>query len=91
MKNIDEYTCSFKVRDIIVPSKIFLAPINTGFGKFGNPTPDLIRFHSARSGKGIGISYVGNVAIDSDSVTNDNTLFFAKSFGEWRKLVEEIW
>jgi 2,4-dienoyl-CoA reductase-like NADH-dependent reductase (Old Yellow Enzyme family) len=30
------------------------------------------------------------VAIDSDSVTNDNTLFFTKSFGEWRKLVEEI-
>lgn len=90
MKNISEYTSSFKVRDIIFPSKIFLAPINTGFGKFGNPTSDLIRFHSARSGKGIGISYIGNVAIDPDSVTNSNTLFFTKSFGEWKKLVEEI-
>jgi len=90
MKNINEYTSSFKVRDIIVPSKIFLAPINTGFGEFGNPTSNLIMFHSVRSGKGIGISYVGNVAIDLAFVTNNNTLFFAKSFGEWRKLVKEI-
>jgi 2,4-dienoyl-CoA reductase-like NADH-dependent reductase (Old Yellow Enzyme family) len=91
MKSNKEYTSSFKVQDMIVPSRIFLAPINTGFGKDGNPTSNLILFHTARSGKGIGISYVGNVAIDSAFVTNENTLFFTKNLDQWKKLTEKIY
>jgi 2,4-dienoyl-CoA reductase-like NADH-dependent reductase (Old Yellow Enzyme family) len=90
MNNINDGMSCFKIRDINVPSRFFLAPINTGFARNGEPTPDLIRFHSARSGRGIGISYVGNVAIDSESVTNSNTLFFGKNVDTWVRLVEAI-
>lgn len=90
MSNNSEFMLSFALRDVKVSTRFFLAPINTGFAKNGEPTPDLIRFHSARSGRGIGISYVGNVAIDSESVTNANTLFFGKNFGPWVRLVEAI-
>ncbi len=90
MKSNKKYTASFRVKDIVIPSRIFLAPINTGFGKDGNPTSNLILFHTARSGKGIGISYVGNVAVDPAFVTNNNTLFFTKNLDQWKKLTEEI-
>lgn len=91
MKSNKEYTSSFRMQDMIVPSRIFLAPINTGFGENGNPTSNLILFHSARSGKGIGISYVGNVAVDSAFVTNNNTLFFTKDLDQWKRLTDEIY
>lgn len=90
MNSTNNSVSCFKIRGIKVPSRFFLAPINTGFARKGEPTPDLIRFHATRSGRGIGISYVGNVAIDSDSVTNNNTLFFGKNVDAWARLVEAI-
>ncbi len=91
MKNSNNYTSPFEVRGMVIPSKIFLAPINTGFGRLGEPTSDLLTFHALRSGKGIGISYVGNVAIDPAFVTNDNTLFFTEGLNEWKKLAGKIY
>lgn len=57
-----------------IPSRVLLAPINTGFAERGRPTDDLLRFHEARSGPGIGISMVGNVAVSDSAATNSGTL-----------------
>lgn len=65
---------TFSIRGHRIPSKYFLAPINTGYAERGNPTKRLMTFHGARSGKSIGISFVGTTAISRDSVPNGNTL-----------------
>ena len=64
-----------KLRSYDNVSKYFLAPINIGCAINGNPTSKLIKFHDQRSGSFIGISYVGNVSIDKNYVTNSGTLF----------------
>jgi 2,4-dienoyl-CoA reductase-like NADH-dependent reductase (Old Yellow Enzyme family) len=64
----------FHISGHAVSSRIVLAPINTGFAIFGHPTPRLLRFHENRSGFGIGICMVGNVALSRGSVTNAGTL-----------------
>jgi 2,4-dienoyl-CoA reductase-like NADH-dependent reductase (Old Yellow Enzyme family) len=82
---------SYDIKGIKIPSRFFLAPINTGFAREGSPTEELIKFHSERSGKNIGISYVGNVAIGKEFVTNDRTLYFSNSdSGSWKELTQEI-
>jgi 2,4-dienoyl-CoA reductase-like NADH-dependent reductase (Old Yellow Enzyme family) len=65
---------SIIIRDHRIPSRCFLAPINTGYAEGGNPTKRLMNFHSIRSGKGIGISFVGTTAIFKDGVPNGKTL-----------------
>jgi 2,4-dienoyl-CoA reductase-like NADH-dependent reductase (Old Yellow Enzyme family) len=62
------------IRGHRIPSRCFLAPINTGYAEKGNPSRLLINFHSARSGKDIGISFLGTTAISRDTVPNENTL-----------------
>lgn len=62
------------IREHKIPSRCFLAPINTGYAERGNPTTRLINFHRTRSGEGIGISFVGTTAISRDTVTNENSL-----------------
>lgn len=62
------------IRKHRIPSRCFLAPINTGYAEKGNPTKRLINFYSTRSGKGIGISFIGATAISRDTVPNRNTL-----------------
>jgi len=71
-----------------IPSKFFFAPINTGYSENGLPNSRLFDFHKKRSGKSIGISYIGNVAVDKKYITNENTLYLNKNynFGKWRKL-----
>lgn len=78
------------LRDIAVSSPYFLAPINTGFGEGDQPDERLIRFHAERSGKGIGISYVGNVAIGETFRSNHRTLLFGSSLDRWRQLANVI-
>lgn len=56
-----------------LPSRILLAPINTGFARLGVPTTALLRFHAERSGPEIGISMLGNVAINETAITNPGT------------------
>lgn len=56
-----------------LPSRVVLAPINTAFTISGRPSYRLVRFHSQRSGTAIGISMVGNVAIETSNRTNDRT------------------
>jgi len=73
-----------------VPSRYFLAPINTGFAVRGAPTDRLVAFHRNRSGHGIGISYVGNVAVGTQYATNERTLVFSEERVEWERLVRTI-
>lgn len=79
------------VNNSLIPSRIFFAPINTGFSYNNHLDEKLFHFHSLRSGNKIGISYVGNVAISDDSRTNINTLTINKeNKGEWSLLAETI-
>ena len=69
-----------------IPSRLVLAPINTGFARDGIPTLALNRFQVARSGPAIGISFIGNVAVASDGRTNAGTAVLsnesADAFGQ---------
>lgn len=80
---------SYSVRGLHVPTRFFLAPINTGFFIEGLPTEGLRQFHLERSGRSIGISYVGNVAIHSEYV-NSATTAYMSSHDSWGRLAETI-
>jgi 2,4-dienoyl-CoA reductase-like NADH-dependent reductase (Old Yellow Enzyme family) len=57
---------------------LVFAPINTGFAQIdGKPTARLRRFHEARSGDAIGVSMLGNVAIERAFETNSHTAVLA--------------
>ena len=71
-------------------SRFFFAPINTGFNNGNTPSNRLIKFHKERSGKGIGVSYVGNVAIDTGFKTNENTLTIMSNQTKWHELASVI-
>ncbi len=81
---------TFFIRNLQVPSRFFLAPINTGFSKNGVPNQRLIKFHKDRSGRGIGISYVGNVAIGEEFVSNNKTIIIQKKSFLFKKLASVI-
>lgn len=81
---------SIKINDIEVPSKIFLAPINTGFCFEGNPTERLLDFHKRRANDSIGISYVGNIATSKEVTTNAGTGYFNDSLESWKELASII-
>ncbi len=81
---------SINIKEIELNSKFFFAPINTGLAYNGSPTDDLIKFHSLRSNEYTGINYVGNVAIDIETVTNAKTLFINSSMDNYSVLAYEI-
>ena len=62
----DALSTSYHIRNVHIPSRFFLAPINTGFCRDGVPKSGLRSFHAQRSGRRIGVSYVGNVAVHPD-------------------------
>ena len=82
--------CSFKIKNIEVKSKFFFAPINTGLASNGNPTEDLLRFHGLLANEYTDINYVGNVAIDMETVTNNNTLFINPTMKNYSELAATI-
>lgn len=91
MSNIDNAKeINYSVNGIGIPSRFFFAPINTGYSKEGVPIKEFIEFYQERSGKGIGISYVGNVSIGQEYVTNDNTAYFKDQLEEWAVLSQII-
>lgn len=77
-------------REILLPSRFFLAPINTGFVSEGRPNQHFFDFHQQRSGRGLGITYVGNVSIGREWVTNPNTAVISNNLNDWEKLVSII-
>lgn len=56
-----------------MPSRLFLAPINTGFALDGKPTAALLRFHADRASPSVGVNMVGNVATRLVMATNPTT------------------
>ena len=81
---------NISIRGISICSPFFLAPINTGFGIDAVPDARLIRFHAERSGRDIGISYVGNVAIGAEYISNKQTLVLGSITNPWRELASVI-
>lgn len=81
---------SINIKGIELKSKFFFAPINTGLASNGNPTEELLRFHSLRSNKFTGINYVGNVAIGAEKTTNKGTLYINSSMQNYSELAAEI-
>jgi len=78
-------------RHVIIPSRFFFAPVNTGLAFDGLINDRFINFHNLRSGHRIGITYVGNVAIGRDWTTNKNTPTISfNNINEWRKVVAKI-
>lgn len=73
VSGLDVFT-PIRIGPHVAPSRIFLAPINTGYGVMGRPSPSLIKFHLDRSNPSIGVSMVGNVAVMSSGATNGGTL-----------------
>lgn len=63
----------YKYNKIAIPSKFFLAPINTGLAPNGKPNKKFFEFYRKRSGNDIGITYIGNVAVGKEWRTNFNT------------------
>lgn len=80
---------SYEIRHVHIPSRFFLAPINTGFCIDGVPKEGLRLFHSQRSGKHIGISYVGNVAIHPEWALSASTGDFRQPFA-WKAIADAI-
>jgi 2,4-dienoyl-CoA reductase-like NADH-dependent reductase (Old Yellow Enzyme family) len=64
----------FAVRNVVIPSRIFLAPINTGFGWDNAPGQRLASFHRRRASSAVGLSYVGNVLVHRDLAPDGRTL-----------------
>src|SRR5579862_2226080 len=62
------------VRGVVIPSRVFLAPINTGFGLSNSPSDKLASFHVRRSSSAVGLSYVGNVLVQRTLVPDDRML-----------------
>lgn len=77
---------------VTLPTRVVLAPINTGFTKANLPDDRLIAFHDARSGNAIGASILGNVAVAPHYVTNANTacLFAKEQLSPYRAVVDVI-
>lgn len=79
-----------KIKKLNIKTKIFLAPINTGYCIDGNPCKKFVEFHKTISGNNIGITYVGNVAIGKEYTTNNRTAYFNDNETVWREVVKEI-
>ena len=78
-------------KEITIPSRYFLAPINTGFAPNGQPNRRFINFFELRSGRNLGITYVGNVSVGKEWVTNFNTpRLSSDSVHVWEELASII-
>lgn len=62
------------IRGKRINSRCFLAPINTGYSRNGNPDRRLIQFHQLLSSNHIGISLTGTTAISRETKINESSL-----------------
>ena len=80
------------IRDLNIPTNVFFAPINPGFANDGIISDDYIGFFAKYSGNGIGICYVGNVALRQDWTTNKYTAVLMQTeYSRWKRLAASIW
>lgn len=74
------------INGLTISNHLALAPINTGYFLNGHIQPECFDFYQKRS-RSMGITYVGNVAIAPDLVTNPRTAYFStKNRSEWSEL-----
>ena len=79
------------LKDLVIPNHLALAPINIGHFIDGHMQKDFLEFYRQRSGHYIGVTYVGNVAIEKELVTNPRTAYFShNNIAEWIELVQMI-
>ena len=71
-----------KKKNNSIPSRFHLAPINTGLAPNGIPNEKFVEFYEKRSGKNIGITYIGNVSIGKTWRTNSNTPWLSPESSE---------
>jgi len=63
------------VQGLVIPNRIALAPINTGFATLeGMVTQRLVDFHQKIAGGKVGLSIVGSTAVSSEGLVNFNGL-----------------
>lgn len=90
MKNmkykIIENNIIYFINDLFIPSRYFLAPINTGFANNGVPNSNFVEFYQKRSGNEIGITYIGNIAIGAEWITNQNTPWISPDSLDWERI-----
>ncbi len=79
-----------KIKNLNIKTKIFFAPINTGYCVSGTPNEKFIEFYKTISGNNVGITYVGNVAIGKEYTTNNRTAYFNNNEAIWREVVKVI-
>lgn len=79
MPELDALFSPVRRRNTVIPSRLLLAPINTGLTSRNLPSARLLHFHRERSGLAIGISMVGNVAVEAPMRTNVRTAILRKS------------
>lgn len=81
----------WKNKNIAIPSIFYLAPINTGLAPNGKPNKKFLEFYKKRSGKNIGITYIGNVAVGEEWRTNSNTPWLSNDSKKiWKDLTTII-
>lgn len=75
------------IRGVEIPSNIFFAPINPGRSSHGLISDAYVDFFVQHAGRGIGVCYVGNVALQEEWASNDGTaILFATPDTYWIKL-----
>ena len=79
------------VNGVVFPNHFSFAPINTGLFLNGHMRKEFMEFYRRRAGNHLGTTYVGNVAVDENMVTNSGTAYFSQeNFSEWTELAEMI-
>ncbi len=68
-----------KIRDFIIPSNVFFAPINPGYSSNGIFADEYMDFFVSHAGRSVGICYVGNVALHNNWSSNDNTAVLSQN------------
>lgn len=80
----------YKIRNTEIPSRYFFAPTNTSFNKNGTPNKKMAKFFKERSGNRLGITYVGNVAIDERFRGGEGNALLGDKLKKWQKVSEAI-
>lgn len=79
------------IRDYSLPSNVFFAPINPGYSTNGVFSDEYNDFFTKRSGKKIGICYVGNVSLQNEWSSNNKTAVLSlNSPSRWAELSSKI-
>lgn len=68
----------FTFRGYHFPSRIVLAPINTGFARAHRPSHRLLAFQVERAGQAVGLNFLGNVSVCLSDLPNPGTAVLAK-------------